>query len=1325
MSLLAATQIPKPSDEQAFERASVVLWRGLLNDPNIQRNGRRGQRQNGVDLFGVRNGNPVHRVGIQCKLKSDGQHLTADEVREEVRKALTFRPELREYFIITTAPDDVALQELARELSADQAAKGRNILIYVWGWNTLEERISEDAAARKQFDPDYGAFSERILDETAKVVVVQEETRTEMSAGFSQLTATLARVEATLHRPPGDSTTVQSVLEAQLDAEIDAYREIANQGKPTTAQPLLEALLARIGGSASGRILFRVKANIGACLLAFCEDDRAAELFAEAYEHAPSEPKAVANKAFALLLQGRWSELLSFGAEALAADPSNEGLAGYVVQAARFDPSIQDPLLLVPEGLRQSLAVKIGLVDLLRFRGRIPEWWEAARLARAAYPGDIHATEFAAEADLDEILRDDEFHHTLLFKPGDRARVEAAAAVLQQLWDKARTSEGKLRPEQTALCGNLIVAYHAVRDLPRAIAIARQGLALAPNDVEIATRAAVAAIDGHDEALAREALARLPPGPDATVLAFRFHAQQGDWAAVAELARQDATCIPDVERPIITAAARLAEIKLAPGPQMAEQIKAVGAQVAEDARASIVVADFAQMAGIDDIAEEAFRAALARIDGQSHIAGRLMVAMHAARRGTWASVADLLDGHVAEDQDSQELRALATALVNDSPVRQRALRFFERLPRPVRELPFYLHAEGLLHFNRGALKQAEEGLRRAIAVSRDLTNYLALFATLRRRERRSEVRVILEALDPTTLEGTPGQKMYLAQEMQAAGMAAKAQAFAYDVLQAGRNDPEVALRYFGLMMLDPNGRTLPRMRRVGVGAWVRLEGTHGESHSFIVADGNDRPAEGILSPRHPIAAAAMGLKVGAGFTIASAFGDNAQWRVAEIKHKYIHALHDIMEHFQTRFPDAKGLYRITMHEGDVQPALDQVKRMSESNRQLADLYLRQHLPMVMVASRLGGDPIGFAEYIRSLDHDLEVCRGDEPERLAARETITHRRAGGAVLDTYTAWTLATMDALDVLVAVFGTVLAPQSVLDELRILRDKEVWSGGPSMTVSWQNGKFVRQDHTPEDIEGRRRFIGEQIEKIERVCRIEASTAPDVPTKVAAFLTETFGYHVLDSANLARDGAVLVAEDRYFRELAEAAVAVRSVWLQPIFAFATDEGLITRERYADLIVKLAWRRHGHLALDEGTLLGVLAADQLPGLANFQAVTRFMGTERAEIRSHITVASSFLEHIWTTEDIPRAAVKAATGIVLRQLCRFRKSDWAVLLALLKEGAPDAMRDYMAQWEVGHFLPTADLQAADQQLAAFQIQLLTRSLARQRRKSLTTTNWPRP
>lgn len=160
MSLLAATQISKPADEQAFERASVVLWRGLLNDRSVQRNGRRGQRQNGVDLFGIRDDDAEWHVGIQCKLKSEGHFLTEQEVRDEVRKALTFKPPLREYYITTTAPDDVAMQELARELTQALAKEGKKLRVFVWGWNTLEEKISEDAAARKAFDPTHGLFSE-------------------------------------------------------------------------------------------------------------------------------------------------------------------------------------------------------------------------------------------------------------------------------------------------------------------------------------------------------------------------------------------------------------------------------------------------------------------------------------------------------------------------------------------------------------------------------------------------------------------------------------------------------------------------------------------------------------------------------------------------------------------------------------------------------------------------------------------------------------------------------------------------------------------------------------------------------------------------------------------------------------------------------------------------------------------------------------------------------------------------------------------------------------------------------------------------------------
>lgn len=1323
MSLLAATQIPKPADEQAFERACVPLWRGLLNDPNVQRNARRGQGQDGVDLYGMRDRDPDQYVGIQCKLKGDGKELSEKEVRAEVDKAVKIKPALTEYFIVTTASDDGEMHELARIITAELRAKGHPMLVYIWGWNTLEEKISEDDAARKAFDPSFGPFTGRILEDTQELLLGQTETQ----SGLAQVQATLTQITSTLSLPPpGDTTTASNALEAHLDADIDAFREMANSGKPRTALPLLEGLLARIGASASGRILFRVKANIGSCLLALGEQERAAGMLAEAYDHAPSEPKAIANKAFSLLLQGKWPELLAWGRQALEADPSNEGLAGYVVQAARFDPAVADPLDIVPHGLKGSAAVAVGRVDVLRHRGLMPQWWQAAHAALAAHPDDCHARQFAAEADLDEILRDPVFQRTHRLAPKQRERIVAATELLRSQWDSARASEGVIRPEDAALCSNIIVAYHALNDPPLAIEVARQGLTVAPDDVEIANRAAVAAIDGNDEQFAEELLHRLPAGPEATVLACRFYSARGDWKEVARIYREQADHIPSVERSLIVTAGRLAEIKLAHPADAERQIAAIAGDVVDDPRASIVVADFARMEGFEKLAEVAYQAALKCVDADSHIAPRMMVAMHASRRGEASVVADLLDGHVADDHDNEALRILARAFVNDSPIRRRAIRFFERLPAPIRALSFYLHAEGLLHFNRGALKQAEACLRRAVEVSPDLTNYLALFSTLRRSDRRDEIKPILESLDLATVRGTPGQKMYLAQEFLAANLPKIAFAFAYEVLQAARNDPDAALRYFGLMMLDPNGRKMPRSRVVEMDAWFRLEGPHGEVQSFLIADGPDRPADGLVSASHPLAAAAMGLKVGDEFTIKATFGDDTTWRVAEIKHKYLHALHDVMANFQTRFPNAKGFYTLKMGEGNVQPALDQVKKVSESNRKLADLYLLQHLPMAMVASRLGRDAVGFADYVRSLDHDLETCVGNAPERDAARELLGRHRAAGAVLDTYAAWTIATMDAFDVLLAVFGKLVVPRSSIDELRSLRDKDdLGGGGRSMTIAWHNGQYIRQEFTREDIAERDRFIAEQIEKIEKSCEIVPGAAADEPSELAVMLTETFGSDVLDPAYVGSEGYVLVSEDLYYRQIASAAVGdqLKSVWLQPIIAFARESGLIDQARHAEITVKLGWRRHSHVSIDPEMLWHAWRADGSDDLRDVRALTTFIGTRNAELMSHLSVVFAFLGRIWIGSGSADLRTMKVTGIVLEQLLRFREKDWAMVLALVADGTPRGLREYIAQWLVGHFLDLSQLRDAQEQVIALRTRNHMVRMSRRRRRALSSTDWP--
>ena len=104
-------------------------------------------------------------------------------------------------------------------------------------------------------------------------------------------------------------------------------------------------------------------------------------------------------------------------------------------------------------------------------------------------------------------------------------------------------------------------------------------------------------------------------------------------------------------------------------------------------------------------------------------------------------------------------------------------------------------------------------------------------------------------------------------------------------------------------------------------------------------------------------------------------------------------------------------------------------------------------------------------------------------------------------------------------------------------------------MTVAWRDGQFYRQEHSPEDVAAKRTFILEHITKIEEACDVVPATAPDAPTELARTITDIFDSHVLDSAWLAAENRVLVCEDIYYRQWANAATAADGVWLQAVFS--------------------------------------------------------------------------------------------------------------------------------------------------------------------------------
>ena len=116
MPTFPTAKLPVPESWDEFEDIVTDITKRAWSDPYVTRNGRQGQAQHGVDIYG----NPSHLdgglSGIQCK---NTFNVDIDLVQEEVDKAKNFAPDLDEFIFICTAPSDARLQEEVRELSQE------------------------------------------------------------------------------------------------------------------------------------------------------------------------------------------------------------------------------------------------------------------------------------------------------------------------------------------------------------------------------------------------------------------------------------------------------------------------------------------------------------------------------------------------------------------------------------------------------------------------------------------------------------------------------------------------------------------------------------------------------------------------------------------------------------------------------------------------------------------------------------------------------------------------------------------------------------------------------------------------------------------------------------------------------------------------------------------------------------------------------------------------------------------------------------------------------------------------------------------------------
>ena len=1288
MTDFSSVAIPSPKDWQALERNARLLFEYALNDRAVQNNGRPGQRQHGVDVYGRRGGGAGPLVGIQCKGKDSGfgKPVTEKELIAEVEKTRGFKPRLDEFKLITTAPDDQKIQEAARLLEQKIQAGGWQLSIEVWGWGRIQEEVNRYPEVIRRFHPDATPFTGEILNEakeTQRLVSTEaESTRSEIAASEQRL---MLFIKEQLPQIASDPPSSSEALHQELNKQIDGYRELLRNNQPKTAIGLLKGLLDRLGPDADTKIRYRVISNIGAAHYNVGEFDVASDFLLEAAPLNPDDPISLANKAAALLIKGRREEARTVAIKSLSIHPDSEEIALQRLQAVGPDETVETIWQSLSEKAKGS-AMAFGIrVAALREEGD-ERWVELANEGAARFPEDHGLKIIQAEGVVDRLVKAD---------PGAVGLASASAPTHSELTQAAQTLEkawtdslGKETPPKVLSAHNAALAWNLAGDFRHAGELLDAAMAHGLNENEIKHNRIMLYRRNGQVAEAIKLADTLEDAPISRIIRADLRIE-----TEPSLARDILADRVKFTRTTDIIAAALAVIEA-----FIKEDKFAEAE-AESTRLENSLPTHPQgplslfrlkSARGDEDASAALDRAVALITEETDFPTRFLVAEALASVQRFDDVADLLSGRTSSNFDSPALRALVAAAINaDRRVLSRGI--FKELPETLASVPFYQKAKIALEVRAGNIGAAENGIRAFLA--RDPSNlelYLQLLHALFRQGKLDALRE--EVAKPAAFfKGGALDFMKFAQFKDDFGDWREAHALAYKTLLANPTHQTVSMGYVGVFLRLGHSREMPvSPPAVEIDMAVGLAQEDGTNSVYVIEpDASLRPSAQYIAPSHRVADALLGKKVSDTFELPDKTRATIKW----IKTKTLHALHDILENFNNRYPEAQGLERVrieTSTPGGLEPMLEKVRDRHDAIQEVQKLYEAGTMPLALVARSVGSDPVEVMVGLASSGLAIRACEGTHPERAAAMAAINVNGAKGCVVDSVTLNIIRRLELEKAVTKICG----PIGIVEETALRLQQRIHELGErpnetEMSVAYRDGQYYRQETTPEEKRQALALAEEDRAWLAINTTILPAEGKQDPGASWRPLIERFGSSFLDEVRAAQgSGRLLLCEDQLLRTLARLDFGVAGTWLQPVLMHALARKVITLAEYRDAIVHLIDARIEFISISPELLVSAVAGTNGHAIPPaFVRLASRLGGKKADMQSHFSVAIGATTRIWNDNTLSHTLQQAALGHLLERLTADRSiEDTRLIVSSFVQRSPQPeFTDYIFGWLRGHFI----------------------------------------
>jgi hypothetical protein len=1290
ISLIArlAHEIPKPKDWQAFQRGCVLLFRAELGDPNTQEYGRGGQDQGGIDVLGCRGGDPEHYVGVQCRLIA--KPLKEAKILSDCRAALELKAGLREIIFATSAPDDTGATNAAIAVERTLRAEGYDLKVVVYGWGALQTLIALHEAAYNAFFPSAVATS------AAQPAITPYGSPDDLATQIAAQVVEQLRQTGLTASPPQATGAESAQEDPALHAKIDTFRDLfKDQQEPLLAERGLLGLLEKENLEGKPWARFRIETNLGSIALDLGREAEGASRFETANALRPNNPNGIANLALARTIQGRFDEAMDVARQALATQPRAEHAVGYLLQAAARSDWQGDPATLIPPDLVGSPHAALGLAEFLRRRDA-PDWAERSLEFARKHPDVPELKRIRAIAVLSLAVEKGAMlaggHGPVSADNIDRAATDMKA-VAEHCLDIGFADQHDL----ICYLNNAAVLLRLAGRQDECEALVRRGLPKAPDSPQLRRLLA----------LAQAAQGRLEDGlttlagqsdPENRLLAAEMTAAKDASKALEEVLAIDPEILDQHLAQLRWRLAGELALKLRNKDRLIEAVKELRALDQNDVTAELLQARWDRKAGMDEeVIRDHLRTVFARVQPDADMVTRYLLAEDLRDFHLAEEAASLLEGHIDLQRKSPAaflyLQCLASAR-RDAAFRKA---LSEAAPA-IRDDPDILWTAAAYAWNIGDLASAETSINSLLAQEPDNASARLLKIEILVREDRS-AELLAELDKPVERLQFPRLKdrFRIASMLGHFGYTERAAALAYQLFLEHRDKSQAWMTLSAIVLEEGRGEENALRAwdtpTVALHAAVDLRFDDGEELFVVIEpDANLRRLDnGSWEPEHSLVQLLMGLKAGDKFTDPS----GREGTIVQLRHKYVARLHFVMQNHEVRFPEIMGFRSVAIdaeQPGGLDDLIQELKARHDWFKEEQEKYRNGPWPIGVLAHRLGLDTIDIAAGLASQDQPLKVALGNEAERETAAAMIRENERKGCVLDLLAFWTAWRLGALEAIVATCGSIFLPQSVLDRLRVRREKIQFSVKDGIrSARYDNGKVAAIEITPEVVQAWLDDVDRAIAWVEANVTVCPLVAGDqLPSALRDHL-RTGRTDLFDSVVLAMQHKVLlITDDLPTREFGRALGFGASAWLHQVFGMAAEQKRIDFDTFIRWSANLVDAGHSYIGVNGQALTRAVRLDaengEAPGYL-FKSLNKVIGGRNAEPRSHVVAVLGCLRDLWM-DSTTMSFRQATTGLLLRGLMQERQADYALMLRAVLHYARDLpeLTSYIRGWVRGHFLP---------------------------------------